>query len=136
MGVLSSRALYEIGCLVLWLAESQGLLAIPLTAAQSCLWQLFIAAFGFADLSHPGAVHAVQRRRLYHAGPRQVASAALFGAAFMLQAAVLDGSSDDMSFQPGDHRIVVPVLFLTLLYLQTELFKICHAKEMDTLNLL
>ena len=136
--VLSSRALYEIGCLVLWLAESQGLLAIPLTAAQSCLWQLFIAAFGFLLIYLTLARSMPYNDGAYHAGPRQVASAALFGAAFMLQAAVLDGSSDDML----PSSLVITVLlcqfyFLTLLYLQTELFKkSAMQKEMDTLNLL
>lgn len=120
------------------LAESQGLLAIPLTAAQSCLWQLFIAAFGFLLIYLTLARSMPYNDGAYHAGPRQVASAALFGAAFMLQAAVLDGSSDDML----PSSLVITVLlcqfyFLTLLYLQTELFKkSAMQKEMDTLNLL
>lgn len=74
----------------------------------------------------------------YHIGPRQLTSAFFIGILFMVQAAML--SSAKVLEWP--RSLVGTVLigqfyFLTLLYLQTELFKKSDLqKEMETLNLL
>ena len=74
----------------------------------------------------------------YHIGPRQLTSAFFIGILFMFQAALL--SSGQVAAL--DRSLIMTMFigqfyFLTLLYLQTELFKkSAMQKEMDTLNLL
>lgn len=74
----------------------------------------------------------------YHIGPRQLTSAFFIGILFMFQAALLSGG--DMVKMPRSFVVTVMVgqiYFLTLLYFQTEVFKLsAMQKEMDTLNLL
>lgn len=74
----------------------------------------------------------------YHIGPRQLTSAFLIGILFMVQAAVLDtGSVAHMPTSFVATVLIGQFYFLTLLYLQTELFKkAAMQKEMNTLNLL
>ena len=74
----------------------------------------------------------------YHIGPRQLTSAFFIGGLFMVQAAVLSS----VKALEWPRSMVATILigqfyFLTLLYLQTELFKKSNLqKEMETLNLL
>lgn len=74
----------------------------------------------------------------YHIGPRQLTSAFFIGILFMIQAALLSSAKVldwPMSFVWT--ALIGQFYFLTLLYLQTELFKkSAMQKEMDTLNLL
>lgn len=73
----------------------------------------------------------------YNIGPRQLTSAFFIGILFMFQAALLSGG--DMVKTPRSLVITVMIgqfYFLTLLYFQTEVFKLsAMQKEMDTLNL-
>ena len=74
----------------------------------------------------------------YNIGPRQLTSAFFIGILFMFQAALLSGGQ----MVALDRSLVMTMFvgqfyFLTLLYFQTEVFKLsAMQKEMDTLNLL
>ena len=90
-----------------------------------------------------GGIHGTVARKMpykgtYHIGPRQLTSAFFIGVLFMVQAALL--SSARVLEWPESFVATVLIgqfYFLTLLYLQTELFKkSAMQKEMDTLNLL
>ena len=75
---------------------------------------------------------------VYNIGPRQLTSAFFIGILFMFQAALLSGGQ----VVALDRSLVMTMFvgqfyFLTLLYFQTEVFKLsAMQKEMDTLNLL
>lgn len=75
---------------------------------------------------------------VYNIGPRQLTSAFFIGILFMFQAALLSGGQVVVL----DRSLVMTMFvgqfyFLTLLYFQTEVFKLsAMQKEMDTLNLL
>ena len=75
---------------------------------------------------------------VYHIGPRQLASAFFMGIMFMLQAALLSSAQAlDWPMSVVGTTLIGQLYFLTLLYLQTELFKKSDLqKEMETLNLL
>ena len=75
---------------------------------------------------------------VYHIGPRQLASAFFMGIMFMLQAALLSSAQAlDWPMSVVGTTLIGQLYFLTLLYLQTELFKkAALQKEMDALNLL
>ena len=75
---------------------------------------------------------------VYHIGPRQLASAFFMGIMFMLQAALLSSAQVlDWPMSVVGTTLIGQLYFLTLLYLQTELFKKSNLqKEMETLNLL
>ena len=78
-------------------------------------------------------------KKEYHIGPRQLASAFFMGLVFMLQAASLSNQQVVRQWPTGmaATALVGQFYFLTILYLQTELFKkSAMQKEMDTLNLL
>lgn len=75
---------------------------------------------------------------VYNIGPRQLTSAFFIGILFMFQAALLSSGQVVVL----DRSLVMTMFvgqfyFLTLLYFQTEVFKLsAMQKEMDTLNLL
>ncbi|MGN0707882.1 MAG: GHKL domain-containing protein [Faecalibacterium sp.] len=73
----------------------------------------------------------------YHIGPRQLGSAFFLGSLFMVQAALINNA--ELLHWPKSYMITVflgQFYSLTLLYLQTELFKKgAMQKEMDVLNL-
>ena len=76
---------------------------------------------------------------LYRIGPRQLLSAALLGAMFIFQFFALMSAlqNDDVGLSLVAPAFLTQLYCLTLLYLQTELFKkSAMQKEMDTLNLL
>ena len=61
---------------------------------------------------------------VYHIGPRQLASAFFMGIMFMLQAALLSSAQAlDWPMSVVGTTLIGQLYFLTLLYLQTELFK-------------
>ena len=74
---------------------------------------------------------------MYNIGPRQLTSAFFIGILFMFQAALLSSGQ----VVALDRSLVMTMFFgqfyfLTLLYFQTEVFKLsAMQKEMDTLNL-
>ena len=75
---------------------------------------------------------------VYHIGPRHLASAFFMGIMFLLQAALLSSAQAlDWPMSVVGTTLIGQLYFLTLLYLQTELFKKSDLqKEMETLNLL
>lgn len=136
--VLSSQFLHELAWAGLSFALRSGRLSPPLSLLRITLWQAGLAAAGALLLHFTLGRTIPYSDGSYRIGPRQLASASLMGAAFMLQAAILDGAAAG----PLPKSLVLTILlcqfyFLTLIYLQTELFKkSAMEKEMDALNLL
>lgn len=136
--ILSVQALYELGWTGLRFAQAHSLLPALLSPSQAAVWQAGVAAAGCLLLHFTLGRAIPYNDGAYHIGPRQLTSACLMGSAFMLQAAVLE----HMAAQPLPNSLFLTILlcqfyFLTLLYLQTELFKkSAMQKEMDALNLL
>ena len=136
--VLTSETVYELWRLLIWAAAQGGLQEPPLDAPVMLAGQ---AGFTLACcvLLRFTAARAMPEDGTYHIGPRQLGSAALLGAMFVFQffslMSTLRGNTDN-------YNLVVPAFLtqlycLTLLYLQTELFKkSALQKEMETLNLL
>lgn len=136
--VLTSESAYELWRVLIWAAQACGMRHLPLYSTPMLLGQL---AFTVACCT---AVRFTVGRTMpedgtYHIGPRQLSSAGLLGVMFVFQFFVLQ-TSLRVGLQPSD--VVVPAMLtqlycLTLLYLQTELFKKGELqKEMDALNLL
>ena len=134
--LLASQTCYECWHLVEIFFARQGtpldLQSIPVMLAQLAAGMVFY--FGICTtlsrkMSYKGE---------YHIGPRQLTSAIFIGILFMFQAALL--SSREMFEMPASLAGTVLIgqfYFLTLLYFQTEVFKLsAMQKEMDTLNLL
>ena len=107
------------------------------------LWRLLIWGAAKAGLQQPALATTAARlmpdEGLYRIGPRQLLSAGLLGGMFVFQFFALMSTLQNA----GVGLVLVAPAFLTqlycltLLYLQTELFKkSAMQKEMDTLNLL
>lgn len=134
--LLASQTAYECWHMVEVLFERQGrpldLTSIPVMLAQLAAGAVFyfvICTTLSRKMSYKGE---------YSIGPRQLTSAFFIGILFMFQAALLSGG--DMVKMPRSLVVTVMIgqfYFLTLLYFQTEVFKLsAMQKEMDTLNLL
>lgn len=134
--LLASQTAYECWHLVEVFFERRGT-PLDLTSLPVMLAQLAAGAFFYfvicttlsRKMSYKGA---------YNIGPRQLTSAFFIGILFMFQAALLSGGQ----VVALDRSLVMTMFvgqfyFLTLLYFQTEVFKLsAMQKEMDTLNLL
>ena len=134
--LLASQTAYECWHLVEVFFEWRGtpldLRSLPVMLAQLAAGAFFyfvICTTLSRKMSYKGA---------YNIGPRQLTSAFFIGILFMFQAALLSGG--DMVKTPRSLVITVMIgqfYFLTLLYFQTEVFKLsAMQKEMDALNLL
>ena len=134
--LLASQTAYECWHLVEVFFEWRGtpldLRSLPVMLAQLAAGAFFyfvICTTLSRKMSYKGA---------YNIGPRQLTSAFFIGILFMFQAALLSGGQVVVL----DRSLVVTMFvgqfyFLTLLYFQTEVFKLsAMQKEMDTLNLL
>ena len=134
--LLASQTAYECWHLVEVFFEWRGtpldLRSLPVMLAQLAAGAFFyfvICTTLSRKMSYKGA---------YNIGPRQLASAFFIGILFMFQAALLSGGQVVVL----DRSLVMTMFvgqfyFLTLLYFQTEVFKLsAMQKEMDTLNLL
>lgn len=110
---------------------------LDLSSIQVQIAQLVSGFVFYAAVEHFLARRMPDKGR-YHIGPRQLASAFLIGSLFMVQAALLDTAR--VIELPTSFIVTIvmgQIYFITLLYLQTELFKkAAMQKEMDTLNLL
>ena len=136
--VLTSESIYELWRLLIWAADKGGLEQPELDTIPMMLGQI-----GFTIAVCVVIRFTVARLMpydgLYRIGPRQLLSAALLGAMFVFQFFSLMSTLRNHS---QELNLVVPAFLtqlycLTLLYLQTELFKkSAMQKEMDTLNLL
>lgn len=134
--LLASQTAYECWHLVEVFFEWRGtpldLRSLPVMLAQLAAGAFFyfvICTTLSRKMSYKGA---------YNIGPRQLISAFFIGILFMFQAALLSSGQVVVL----DRSLVMTMFvgqfyFLTLLYFQTEVFKLsAMQKEMDTLNLL
>ena len=134
--LLASQTAYECWHLVEVFFEWRGtpldLRSLPVMLAQLAAGAFFyfvICTTLSRKMSYKGA---------YNIGPRQLTSAFFIGILFMFQAALLSGGQVVVL----DRSLVMTMFvgqfyFLTLLYFQTEVFKLSSMqKEMDTLNFL
>ena len=134
--LLASQTAYECWRLVETFFEWRGA-PLDLTSPPVLLAQLLTGAVFYF-----GICNCLSRRMSYkgefHIGPRQLTSAFFIGILFMLQAAALSSSEVfEMSRSLVGTILIGQFYFLTLLYFQTEVFKLSVVqKEMDTLNLL
>ena len=134
--LLASQTAYECWHLVEVFFKRRGtpldLRSLPVMLAQLAAGAFFyfvICTTLSRKMSYKGA---------YNIGPRQLTSAFFIGILFMFQAALLSGGQ----VVALDRSLVMTMFvgqfyFLTLLYFQTEVFKLsAMQKEMDALNLL
>lgn len=136
--VLTSESVYELWRVLIWTAEALGMRHLSLYSTPMLLGQL-----GFTVVCCIVVRFTVARTMpedgTYHIGPRQLGSAGLLGVMFVFQFFALQ-TSLRIGLRPS--AVVAPSLLtqfycVTLLYLQTELFKkAALQKEMDALNLL
>ena len=136
--VLTSESVYELWRVLLWAVEACGVQHRSLNSAPVLLGQMVFFAVCCVAVRFTVA-RAMPEDGLYHIGPRQLSSAILLGVMFVFQFFMLQ-TGLRVSLSPTE--VMTPALLtqlycLTLLYLQTELFKkSALQKEMDALNLL
>lgn len=136
--VLTSESIYELWRLLIWVAGRAGLQQPALTSVPMLLGQIGFTV-AVCVLVRYTVARLMPDEGLYRIGPRQLLSAALLGGMFIFQFFALMSTLQNKSVGLS---LVAPAFLtqlycLTLLYLQTELFKkSAMQKEMDTLNLL
>ena len=136
--MLTSESIYELWRLLIWVAGRAGLQQPALTSVPMLLGQIGFT-FAVCVLVRYTVARLMPDEGLYRIGPRQLLSAALLGGMFIFQFFALMSTLQNKSVGLS---LVAPAFLtqlycLTLLYLQTELFKkSAMQKEMDTLNLL
>ena len=134
--LLASQTAYECWHLVEVFFEWRGT-PLDLRSLPVMLAQLAAGAF-FYFVICTTLSRKMSYKGVYNIGPRQLTSAFFIGILFMFQAALLSGGQVVVL----DRSLVMTMFvgqfyFLTLLYFQTEVFKLsAMQKEMDTLNLL
>ena len=134
--LLASQAAYECWHLVEVFFEWRGT-PLDLGSLPVMLAQLAAGAF-FYFVICTTLSRKMSYKGMYNIGPRQLTSAFFIGILFMFQAALLSSGQ----VVALDRSLVMTMFvgqfyFLTLLYFQTEVFKLsAMQKEMDTLNLL
>ena len=136
--VLTSESIYELWRLLIWGAAKAGLQQPALATIPMMLGQIGFT-LAVCILVRYTAARLMPDEGLYRIGPRQLLSAGLLGGMFVFQFFALMSTLQNT----GVGLVLVAPAFLTqlycltLLYLQTELFKkSAMQKEMDTLNLL
>ena len=136
--VLTAESIYELWRVLIWTAQALGMRDLPLHSTQMLLGQLGFTIICCIIIRYTVA-RTMPEDGIYRIGPRQLSSAGLLGVMFVFQFFALQ-TSLRVGLRPT--AVVVPSLLtqlycLTLLYLQTELFKkSAMQKEMDALNLL
>lgn len=136
--VLTSESAYELWRVLIWVAQALGMRHLPLYSTPMLLGQLGFTVVCCIIIRYTVA-RTMPEDGIYHIGPRQLSSAGLLGVMFVFQFFALH-TSLRVGLEPS--AVVAPSLLtqlycLTLLYLQTELFKkSALQKEMDALNLL
>ena len=134
--LLASQTAYECWHLVEVFFEWRGT-PLDLRSLPVMLAQLAAGAF-FYFVICTTLSRKMSYKGVYNIGPRQLTSAFFIGILFMSQAALLSGGQ----VVALDRSLVMTMFvgqfyFLTLLYFQTEVFKLsAMQKEMDALNLL
>lgn len=136
--VLTSESAYELWRVLIWVAQALGMRHLLLHSTPMLLGQLGFTVICCIIIRYTVA-RTMPEDGIYHIGPRQLSSAGLLGVMFVFQFFALH-TSLRVGLEPS--AVVAPSLLtqlycLTLLYLQTELFKkSAMQKEMDALNLL
>ena len=136
--VLTTESAYELWRVLIWTAQALGMRHLPLHSTPMLLGQLGFTVICCIIIRYTVA-RTMPEDGIYHIGPRQLSSAGLLGVMFVFQFFALH-TSLRVGLEPS--AVVAPSLLtqlycLTLLYLQTELFKkSAMQKEMDALNLL
>ena len=136
--VLTTESAYELWRVLIWTAQALGMRHLPLHSTPMLLGQLGFTIACCVTVRYTMA-RTMPEDGIYHIGPRQLGSAGLLGAIFVFQFFALQ-TSLRVGLQPS--AVVAPSMLtqfycVTLLYLQTELFKkAAMQKEMDALNLL
>ena len=136
--VLTTESTYELWRVLIWTAQALGMRQLLLHSTPMLLGQLGFAIACCVTVRYTMA-RTMPEDGIYHIGPRQLGSAGLLGAIFVFQFFALQ-TSLRVGLQPS--AVVAPSMLtqfycVTLLYLQTELFKkAAMQKEMDALNLL
>lgn len=136
--VLTTESTYELWRVLIWTAQALGMRHLPLHSTPMLLGQLGFTIACCVTVRYTMA-RTMPEDGIYHIGPRQLGSAGLLGVIFVFQFFALQ-TSLRVGLQPS--AVVAPSMLtqfycVTLLYLQTELFKkAAMQKEMDALNLL
>ena len=136
--VLTTESAYELWRVLIWTAQALGMRHLPLHSTPMLLGQLGFTIACCVTVRYTMA-RTMPEDGIYHIGPRQLGSAGLLGAIPVFQFFALQ-TSLRVGLQPS--AVVAPSMLtqfycVTLLYLQTELFKkAAMQKEMDALNLL
>lgn len=136
--VLTSESIYELWRLLIWVAGRAGLQQPALTSVPMLLGQIGFT-FAVCVLVRYTVARLMPDEGLYRIGPRQLLSAALLGGMFIFQFFALMSTlqNESVGLSLVAPAFLTQLYCLTLLYLQTELFKkSAMQKEMDTLNLL
>ncbi len=136
--VLTSESIYELWRLLIWAAAKAGLQQPALNTVPMMLGQIGFT-FAVCVVVRYTAARLMPDEGLYRIGPRQMLSAALLGGMFVFQFFALMSTlqHDSVGLSLVAPAFLTQLYCLTLLYLQTELFKkSAMQKEMDTLNLL
>ena len=136
--VLTSESIYELWRLLIWVAARAGLQQPALASVPMMLGQIGLT-FAGCILVRYTAARLMPDEGLYRIGPRQMLSAALLGGMFIFQFFALMSTlqNENVGLTLVAPAFLTQLYCLTLLYLQTELFKkSAMQKEMDTLNLL
>ena len=136
--VLTSESIYELWRLLIWAAGRAGLQQPALTSVPMLLGQIGFT-FAVCVLVRYTVARLMPDEGLYRIGPRQLLSAALLGGMFIFQFFALMSTlqNESVGLSLVAPAFLTQLYCLTLLYLQTELFKkSAMQKEMDTLNLL
>lgn len=140
--IISSQAVYELWQLLCWLLAQAGVALQIEQPAVLVLQLLFFAAL--YSLLCMTIARTMPYDGSYHIGPRQETCAVVLGSMFISLFLMLQIICR-VNIVPRDTAVSVMILFLalcqlyciTLLYLQTELFKkSAMEKEMDSLNML
>lgn len=136
--VLTSESIYELWRLLIWTAARAGLQQPALASVPMMLGQIGFT-LAVCILVRYTAARLMPDEGLYRIGPRQMLSAALLGGMFVFQFFALMSTlqNENVGLTLVAPAFLTQLYCLTLLYLQTELFKkSAMQKEMDTLNLL
>lgn len=139
-GILSALTTFELWQLLVW-CLAQVNIFLPLDQPSALLLQLLFFAAAYCLLRITVA-NSMPYEGSYHIGPRQQISAIILGGMFVLLFLTMQTVTNSGVSRETSIFIVVPLALcqlycITLLYLQTELFKkAAMEKEMNSLNML
>lgn len=139
-GILSALTTFELWQLLVW-CLAQVNIFLPLDQPSALLLQLLFFAAAYC-LLRVTVAHSMPYEGSYHIGPRQQISAIILGGMFVLLFLTMQTVTNSGVSRETSIFIVVPLALcqlycITLLYLQTELFKkAAMEKEMNSLNML